>query len=307
VMVNAAPKSPDNGGILMPNTGRTDKNGNFTLSNLSPGDYTIQTRGISIVTTGGGDTMVFSARVTIGGDGSGGGEGEFGSLPISVSGEDISNVIVVTTKGTTATGKLVYDGGTKPSTTSQVRVMAQPLDNDNPMFGGGMGATVKDDGSFEIKGLAGPRMIRAANLPPGWVLKAITVNGADITDTGMDFKPGDAIQGLEVVLTSKTTEISGTVKAGNDVAKDYTLVAFSDEPAKWGYPNSRFVMGVRPNTEGRFQVKNLPPGGYYVVAVEYIPQGEWGDPDVLDRLKANATRVSITEGSTKSLDLKLQQ
>jgi protocatechuate 3,4-dioxygenase beta subunit len=306
-MVNATPRVLDNAGMIIPATARTDKNGNFTLNSLAPGDYNLQTRGMQIMTSGGGDNMVFTARVTMGGPD--GGESEFGSVPVSVAGEDVSSVVIVTSKGATAQGHLTFEGGTKPTTATQVRIIATPVDNEGPMMmgPGGMG-TVKEDGSFELKGMAGTRLIRAAGLPPGWVLKGVRVNGAELTDTGVEFKPGEAVSGLEVVVTQKTTEVSGTVKtASGDPAKDYTLVVFSDQPQLWTVPSSRHVTGIRPDQEGRFQLKNMPPGGYYAIALEYIPQGEWGDPDVLDRLKAQATRFSLTEGATKSLDLKLQQ
>jgi len=76
---------------------------------------------------------------------------------------------------------------------------------------GGPGS-VKADGTFELKSLSGARIIRAGNLPPGWMLKSVRVNGNDITDSGMDFKPGEAVNGIEVTLTAKLTEVNGTVK-----------------------------------------------------------------------------------------------
>ena len=174
------------------------------------------------------------------------------------------------------------------------------------VMGGGSGA-VKADGTFELRGLSGTRLIRANGLPPGWMLKSVAVNGADVTDTGVEFKPGEAVSGLDVVVTSKVTEVSGTVKGSNgQPVKDYTLVVFSDEPQRWAMPFSRYVTGVRPNQEGRFQVKNLPAGGYYAIATEYIAQGEWGDPDVLERLKARATTFSLDDGESRTLDLTLR-
>jgi hypothetical protein len=83
-------------------------------------------------------------------------------------------------------------------------------------------------------------------------------------------------------------------------------VIFADEPQKWSLPNSRYVAGTRPDQEGRFQIKNLPAGGYYAIAVDYLAQGEWGDPDVLERLKSKATSFSIDEGETKTLALTLR-
>ena len=68
---------------------------------------------------------------------------------------------------------------------------------------------------------------------------------------------------------------------------------------------TRWVTGARPDQDGRFKVQNLPAGSYYAVAVDYLPQGEWGDPDVLERLKEKARRFSLDEGGSQSLDLRL--
>ena len=303
-MINALPRNGDAPGMMMMMGGnaRSDKNGNFTIPNLAPGEYTLQSRSLQIMTSGSGDNMMFTARV--GGDS--GAEAEMGSLPITVGSEDLSNVVIVTTKGATASGRLTFDDGSKPPSLTNIRVSASAADAEGPMIGFGAPGTVKADGTFELKGLSGARIFRVANLPPGWMLKSVRVNGNDMTDSGIDFKPGEAINGIEVALTSKLTEVNGTVKDASQQVKDYTVVIFADEPQKWALPNSRYVTGARPDQEGRFQIKNLPPGGYYATAVDYLAQGEWGDPDVLERLKPNATSFSVKEGETKTLNLTLR-
>jgi hypothetical protein len=65
------------------------------------------------------------------------------------------------------------------------------------------------------------------------------------------------------------------------------------------------VAGVRPDQDGRYHVRNLPAGSYFAVAVDYLPQGEWFDPELLDRLKLKADRFSLGEGESKTLDLKV--
>lgn len=302
-MINALPRNSDGAGMMMAGSARTDKNGNFTIPNVSPGEYTLQSRALQIMTSGSGDNMMFTARV--GGDS--GAEAEMGSLPVTVNGEDLSNVVIVTTKGASATGRLTFEDGSKPSSLTNIRVSASPADSDGPVMslGGGPGS-VKADGTFELRGLMGTRIVRIGNLPPGWMLKSVRVNGQDITDIGMDFKSGEAVSGVEVTLTSKLTEVDGTVKDGSQPLKDYTLVVFSDDTQKWSLPNSRYVTSTRPDQEGRFQVKNLPAGSYYIIAVDYLAQGEWNDPDVLERLKPKATSFSLDEGETKTLNLTLK-
>jgi hypothetical protein len=238
-----------------------------------------------------------------------GGDAEVGSLPITVSGEDLTGVVILMSKGATASGRLSFEGGTKPATLAGIRITSSAADSDffaMPGMGGGSG-TVKEDGTFELRGLTGTRVIRANALPPGWMLKSVLVNGADVTDTGAEFKAGEAVSQLEVVLTSKVTDVSGTVKGSNgQPVKDYTLVVFSDEPQRWAMPLTRYVAGARPNLEGRFQFKDLPAGPYYAIAIEYIAQGEWADPEVLERLKARATKFSLDEAESRTLELTLR-
>jgi protocatechuate 3,4-dioxygenase beta subunit len=306
-MVNAVPRSADATGPIfsLGNSARTDKDGNFTISGVAPGEYLLQTRGMQVISAGEGRTMVFTVRTS---DGSGPAEPEVGSVPVNVAGEDVPNVVIMTTKGATATGSVVFEGGSKPELAQGMRVLAQAYDADGPaMLASGSGS-VKPDGTFELRGLSGGRIFRIGNAPSGWMLKAVRLNGQDITDTGTEFKAGEAVTGLEIVLTNKLTSVSGTVTAGNGTpVKDYTVVLFSDDDERWTAPQTRWVFGVRPDQDGKFQVRNLPAGGYYAVAVEYIEQGTWGDPELLQRLKSSASSFSLDEGQTKTLDLKMSR
>jgi len=304
-MVSATPANRGDVGMMIMNsgTGRTSKDGNFTLTGVAPGDYMLTVRSVRIITSDSGDTMMF--RATIGGPD--GPEGESASLPLTVSGEDMSNVVIVTSKGATASGRIVFEGSSTPPPSSAVRVTAMDADADNPLMGGG-GATAKEDGSFQLRGLTGRRLVRVGNLPQGWVLKAVRLNGEDVTDSGVEFKPGQDASGLEVVVTSKQTELSGGVTASNgSPIKDYTVVVFSEDSQYWNLPMTRWVTGSRPDQEGRFRIRTLPPGSYNVVAVDYIESGAWGDPELLERLKARAKRVTVAEGGAERLDLKLTE
>jgi Carboxypeptidase regulatory-like domain len=303
-LVSAVPGRGLEGAMMMIGGGaRTNREGAFTLSNVAPGDYVLQVRGVSIFTSGAnGDNMMVTTRIAGPGDGA-----EFAAQPIVVSGEDLTNVLITTTKGATATGKVTFEGD-RPASANNLRVTSSAPDLDGPMLGGGMsGATVKADGTFELKGLSGsPRLLRVNGLPNGWTLKAVEANGIDVTDTGIDFKGSDTVSGIEIILSPKATEITGGVTGADGAAvKDYTLVIFAEDPQKWTVPSTRWITGTRPDQDGRFRVRNMPAGAYYAVAVEYVPQGEWNDPEMLERLKAKAQHFSLGEGESKTLDLKM--
>ena len=287
-------------GCWAQNSARSGKDGSFTLNGVPPGDYTLQARSVQVITSTQGDNMMVFRATAIGG----GGDSESGSTPLAVAGEDVANILLTTSKGGTATGHIAFDGP-KPPSMGSIRIMSTAVDNDGPMPGAGS-ASVKEDGTFELKGLSGSRLIRLGGAPPGWTLKSVKLNGTDITDAGIEFKAGEATSGLEVEITNKSTAVNGSVTASDgSVLKDYTVVVFSETPEHWRIPMTRWVTGTRPDQEGRFKVQNLPAGTYLAIAVDYVPQGEWGDPELLDRLKSKARRFTLGDGETQSLDLKL--
>lgn len=310
-LVTLLPRTSDTTFFMLERGGRVDKNGAFTINSVAPGEYNLQVRGMNIMMSGGGDT--FTIRTTIAGAGGGGGgdEAEFASVPVTVTGEDVVNLAVVTAKGATATGRVTFEGNA-PQPLSGVRVTTTSADDNLAIampVGPGTNApgSIGEDGAFELRGLAGTRLIRVTGLPQGWMLKSVRIEGTEVTDAGFDFKAGAAVTGVDVVVTARTTDISGAVTTNGQPVKDYTVVIFADDDSKWVLPNSRYVTGTRGDQEGRFRARNLPAGDYLAVAVEYLAQGEWGDPDVLQRLKGKATRFTLNEGDTKTLNLTLQR
>jgi hypothetical protein len=291
-------------------TTRTNADGHFTLNGVTPGDYSLQVQstGGPFVTSAGGNAFVFSMteRVAGGGPQAPAQEREFGIASVSVAGEDIAGMVVVGTRGAKASGTITFDGGAKPEGTNMIRVTAPAVEVDsNPMPSFGAN-TVKEDGAFTLESLIGPRVFRAANLPKGWFFKRVTFNGEDVTDKGIDFKPGDDVNGIEIELTNRSTTVTGTVTDEKGTPqKDFTVVIFPEDQAKWTLPMNRWMTTSRPDQEGRFKFAALPPGTYHAIAVEYVAQGEWQDPEWLARAAKKATRITLEEGASKTLDLKL--
>lgn len=290
---------------------RTDKDGNFTVNDVTPGDYSLQVQsggGIFAASADGGNVMMFNFRTS--GDGpsspSAPPQREFGSTALTVAGENVTGIVVTTTRGAKASGTIKFNGP-QPDGATNVRVTAPATDADNnPMPTSGSGA-VNDDLTFQVDSLVGNHIFRPTNLPKGWVVKSVVYNGQDVTDTGVDFRPGEDVAGIEIQLTSTTQTLTGTVSSqGNgDLLKDYTVVIFPDDPQKWVLPQNRWMASARPDQDGRYRVTSLPPGRYYAIAVDYVAQGDWQDPDWLARAAKKATAFTLEDGANKSLELKL--
>ena len=233
---------------------------------------------------------------------------EFAALPVTVGSEDIDNVFVSTAVGATARGVVVSDTGEPlPVRPEQIQLFAGAVDPTVPSPGMGGPPRVNDDFSFELTSLFDRRIIRGGMMgAPGWSLKAVRFDGEDITDEGMEFVPGRNIEGLQVVFTQKVTDLSGLVtdERGKPVL-DASVVIFPANRDKWR-PQSRYVRTLRPDTQGRYNIKSLPPGeDYLVIAVQNLESGQGGDPEFLARAKEEAKPFTLNEGETKSVDVKL--
>ena len=174
---------------------------------------------------------------------------------VSVGGEDVTGVTLTGTKGTSLRGQVVVQPasaatGIKPS---DVSVNAMAKDPDAPMMfmGGKMRDRLDDDWTFELKAVQSPVLIRTFRMPAGYSLKAVLLNGTDVTDTGIAFKPGEPVTGLQVVLSTTSSGVTGSVTDDNGKpVADYAAIVFSEDPTKWGYM-SRHVDDGAARSAGR--------------------------------------------------------
>ena len=183
-------------------------------------------------------------------------------------------------------------------------LMTMPMDPGEMMFGS-QPARMADDGTFELKSSAGRMRINMMGPMNGFTVRAVRLNGTDITDAGLDFKPNEDISGLEVELTNKVTTISGLVtNARGEAVKDYAAIAFAQDKDKWKIVGRYQGMG-RPDQDGRFKISGLAPSDYYVVALDKIDPGQVTDPEFLDAIRPRATAITIREGETRTVDLRI--
>jgi hypothetical protein len=280
-------------------TGRTQADGTFSVSNVPPGRY------IAIARSGGR-----------------GGEPRTGMQPIVVNGQNIDGVALTLQSGVTISGNITVEssGTPAPDDYSQFRIEAPDV-NPLPLGGGaggrgggpvtGGGGRAEKNGSFQLGNLLpGAHYIRVSGGgvqgqgQAQWTVKSITVAGQDVADSQVELKPGQNVEGVTVVLTDRTTEISGTVRdARNAGTPAISVIAFSTDQSHWR-PQSRRIQAVRTDQSGGFRIRNLPPGDYFLLAADDVEQGEWFDPAFLEEARSAAQRISIAEGDKKTQDLR---
>jgi hypothetical protein len=268
--------------------GNAADDGTFSATTIPPGDHTLEARSRARA-----DTTA----------------NEFASLPLSVSG-DIANLRIVTGKGTTISGRVVFEGtSTRSSDFGPPRVQTQQTDPARqgfPFAGGDLQArgVLDDAGNFELAGQSG-RVFLSVTAGSMWLLKSVTIDGEDVTDTPLDLGGKPSLTGVVIRMTDQRTQLSGQVSdARGQVLKDFVVVLL---PAEQKEPivAARWIRTVRPDSNGRYVAVGLRPGRYVAVAVEALEQGRQFAPEFQEQLRRAAREISLKEGESATLDLKL--
>lgn len=229
---------------------------------------------------------------------------QFALLPLTVDG-NISDLSVPLVPGATISGTVTFQAtqSTDPPQTNQFRILASLIDPSD--MGPPSTARIEPDGTFLLVGVpAGTLWIRA-QAPAGWALTSAVLDGRDSIDTPFEVRGGEKITGMHLLFKDKQSEITGTLtdEQGAPIT-EYTVLAFPTDSTLWR-PQARQIRTVRPDQVGRFQLRGLPPGDYYVATIDPVEPGEWFEPAFLEEHRTGAARLTLREGDVKTQDFKI--
>lgn len=288
--VSIAPSSRS--GAIATGVRSVKADGTFEFADVAPGEYVLQAG------TARPDTAT---------------EGQFAARFVTVSEADVTSLALPMSRGSTISGRIAFDDGDAPATTDGFELSPLVSDRDfaslatDPVAR----ADLHDDWTFEMGGVSGPRRLQVVHAPDGWMVKAILVNGLDVADEPMLFGTDDqSLRDVAIVMTNRVSEIAGTVadENGRGAFSDAAAVVFATDRDRW-YAASRFVAVADAADDASFVVRALPPGDYYAAAVDKRRiadvAGEIENPEFLESLAANATRVTLGAGQRVSLTLRV--
>jgi len=306
-------------------TTSTNANGAFTFVMVPAGQYMLralrQGRGggptMSFTQTGASGGATFTVRQEVTGTAMSGMAGQGGGpapemptmwadTPVGVGTRDVFDLTVTLRTGLTVSGTVGFTGTAAQPTPEQranLRVMLEPADPRTSAMTAMTQGQVDANGTFTTVGVpAGKYILRVIGAPRDWYLRDAALGGRDITSSAV-MLDGDNATGVMVTFTDQQTELNGTVRdaSGNPDAQASVMV-FPADQALWidtgGQP--RRLRQVRAGEDGSFTVSGLPPGDYYVVAVDRTAPATWQDPAYLARLSRDAASVQLMNGQPRT-------
>jgi len=285
---------PQGGPITSVRATRAGTDGRFTFAAVAPGEYSLVARAFPSSPssqTGGVPAIAKTAQTDI-----------------LVNGEEMAGVSLALQPGVTIRGRIAFDGESAAPpdypgrwfplpvslTTGLMMIPLPPL-------------KLEGDRRFTVSGVIPGTYRIGSNVQAlrtslgGWWLKSVTSGGAELLDALLELR--EDREDVVVTFADRASELTGSVRdgSGNPWADGFVVV-FSTDRSRWFF-NSRRVAGARPNADGRYQVRNLPPGEYFIVADDDIDVNEWFDPTLLEALAPRASRIRIDENEVKTYDI----
>jgi len=241
---------------------------------------------------------------------------QFGTTKVTVVSGGEQAVAITVGRGAVATGRVIFEGNTPPP--ASIGKAHVPLFSETGQCRAGE-AMISPDWTFKVEGLSGTCLQPPGQMFGRWNVKAVMINGDDVSNAPFTFQPDQQLRNVQVIVTDKRSELVFHVTDDSGQSTpDYVVAVYPVENARWPMFSRYFVGPIvtsitstqgRPtatntaivpsaaSTPRRESMSGLRPGDYYVVAVDDMEQEDYRDPVVLEKLRSSAVRVTMADGT----------
>jgi hypothetical protein len=283
------------------NGNQTDAKGKFIFRGVRPGKYTVlaQTVPQPPAYTQGQPQQTPTPLTDA--------QKMWGRASVTVSGEPTIDVSIALKPTRSISGAVVFEMARPPDLTRvRMSVALTPAvdSTSQAYFGAFPQGQVGPDGRFTITGVVPGRY--SLRLNGVGLLKSATVGAQDTLDFPLQFTGENDVTGAMLTATDVISELGGTLTdAAGKPASDYFIIVATTDNRYWT-PGSRRILTARPGPDGRYTLRALPPGSYYLGAVTDFEQGTQFDPEFLRALAGSAVTVTVMDGGKVQQDLRVK-
>lgn len=258
---------PASGRMQMGLSARVGTDGNFDVTNVVPGAYTL-------TAATGQPNGRFTARV-----------------PVQVGSGDVDGIQLHLAPGLTVTGtvKVISAVGRKiekPQYTALLR-------SSDPSLGATQGNWDESKMIFTMTDVVPSSYRFEFSAPAPFYVKSATMGGRDITSSEVTIADGAGT--IEVVLSDDGGAVEGDVSSDDGSVAAWILLARDG-----GSPRNS-----RTDAKGHFKIDTIPPGDYKVYAWDDNSKVEYANPEWMRR-HAKGVAVTVLPGQTAAVNLTRQ-
>ncbi len=308
VGVRLVPKSSDT--AIDATAGITAADGSFTILGAQFGEYIarIEQRPAPQIPASQGPNPM--AQAMLGALAGMSNEPRYADAPVSVGAGTTSEVSLALRPGAKIRGRVVFEGSLAQPTAQQLQAMtvgAVALDGRAsppaaPAAGGQRPGQVGQTAEFVTQGYPpGKYLLSLPTLAAGgWRLASIAADGRDASVTPLELGTAD-VTDVVATYTDRAANLSGSTRDRSGAAVRATLFVFPFDYRTWidnGMPARVVVTSMGPTFNLR-----MSGGDYLAVAVLDAEPNDRNDPEFIERVARLATRVSLADGETRTLDL----
>ena len=252
----------------------SNRDGEFKLENLTPGTYAVY-----VETPPDSDSRVEPAR-------------------FEVSNQDVSGLIVKTSKGGSISGVIVLEGTddkTAHAKLMEARLYANIV-GDGTMGGhSSQSSTIKPDGTFHVRGIDSGVAHFYLQLE-GFEIARVERNGV-VHPGGIEIGPREHLTGVRVTVNYGSGSIRGVVRVANDkMPANARFGVWFRRITETPYVSNSHD-GAEVDARGHFVVKGLIPGTYEVRADLFNPNDPSG------KMPSAQQQVVVTSGGVTNVTL----
>jgi Carboxypeptidase regulatory-like domain len=253
----------------------TDADGRFSIPNARPGHYWLQ----AMYNTGG---VVMQSQ----------------TVEVTPDSANAATIELALRGAGELTGTIEAPAGAGP-----FKVVLQPVGTRVFSKPGAEGDTNKE-GAFRIAGiLPGRYRVMLQPLGDNAYIKSMQLDGVTSATSEIDLSRGAGGSHVKMVVKDNAAEISGAVldEDGQPLLGAMAEIRVLNSSSGDDPPASEQVRGFAG--EGRYSIRHVPPGKYWLLAVDPLHSGDVTSPDVMKTLAAGATEVDVKEGDRLVKDL----